>query len=104
MSSMSASFITDTPSRTRVQRRQLSARLSEVAVQYLMSTPLARWQQSKLQLDEGVIVERAKARGLRLTRARAINSDYYELYDKSGKFLRRGSISAMHHFAEHYQG
>lgn len=83
---------------------QLGARLSRMAAGYLKTTPLAQWHHQKLQLDEASVIARAKARGLRLARATAVNSEAYEVYDYAGRFLRRGSLSAMKHFAERYQG
>lgn len=101
---MTSILICDSPARAQTSARHLGARLSDVAARYLKSTPLAQWQQAKLQLDEAGIIAHAKARGLRLVRTRVINSDAYEAYDQSGKLLRRGNISSMRHFAESYRG
>jgi hypothetical protein len=84
--------------------RQFSPRLGEMAARFLKSTPLAQWHRETLQLDEADIIARAAARGLRLARATAINSEDYEVFDHAGRFLRRGSLSSMRYFSERYQG
>ena len=89
---------------TQASAGVLTARLSAMAASYLKTTPLAQWHRQKLQLDEASIIARAKERGFRLARTQAINSDAYEVCDHNGRFLRRGSLSAMRHFTEHYQG
>lgn len=71
---------------------------------FIQASPLAQWHRAKQQLDVASVIMRARARGLRLAPAKAVNSDAYEVYDHHGRFLRRGSLSSMQHFAERYQG
>jgi hypothetical protein len=99
-----AVLTSDSTGAAQVSAMQLGARLSCMAAGYLKTTPLAQWHHQKLQLDEASVIERARARGLRMARSTAVNSDAYAVYDHNGRFLRRGSLSAMKHFAEHYQG
>jgi hypothetical protein len=88
----------------RSPARQLGARLNAMAAGYLATTPLVQWHRQKLQIDEASVIARALARGLRLVRAKAVNAEAYDIYDHKGRFLRRGSLSSMQHFAERYQG
>ena len=101
---MSASMTFAGAGASRSPAQQLSSRLSVLAAGFLATTPLVQWHRQKLQIDEASVIARASARGLRLRRAKAFNADAYDIYDRQGRFLRRGSLSSMQHFAERYQG
>lgn len=100
---MSAAAMAFQSGSVRASARQLGSRLNALAAGYLETTPLAQWHRQKLQIDEASIIARAKALGLRLVRATAVNAEAYDIYDNRGRFLRRGSLSSMQHFAERYR-